>query len=84
VRSIMDRQSNATSSGALSHVSGSRLLSLDIERTGNHGTIVRRYTEMVSSGVRGASFWMIASLRWLIVNALEQRNISGLGDCEGV
>ena len=39
VTSIMDRQSIVTSRGASSHVSESRLRSLDIETMGNHGSI---------------------------------------------
>jgi len=42
VRSIMDKQSNATSRGASSHVSESRLRSLVIETIGNHGSISRQ------------------------------------------
>ena len=41
-RSIIDRQSNATSRDASSHVSGSRLRRLDIETMGSHGSIVRQ------------------------------------------
>jgi hypothetical protein len=83
-RSTMDRQSNAISRGASFHVSGSRLRSLDIETMGNHGSIARQYAKRVSSGLRGISFWMIASLRWLGVNAPKPRNISDQGDGEGV
>jgi hypothetical protein len=41
-RSIIDRQSNAASREASSHVGGNRLRGLDIETMGNHCSIVRQ------------------------------------------